>query len=284
MRRGLVSFFDNQLEMPMFGIAEHVAVMFRRRFRPNRAYAAAAPSAQAAVALGGRWHTRFPDTIGVDTGGYAALCEDERATWGLARLGGVAGADVLELGPLEGGHTFMLDRAGAKSVTAIEAHKGAYLRCLIAKEVLDIKSARFLLGDFASYLRETPRHFDLIWASGVLYHMAEPLELLQLLSERTDRLFIWTHFFEDEGDPPHPVRRRAVEFHGATTTQFERPYLQTGHWRFNGGVYSGRAWLRRSDILKALALLGYDRIEIGCEIHEVTPGPSFALAATRLKP
>lgn len=85
---------------------------------------------------------------------------------------------VLELGPLEAGHTYMLEKMGARSIVAVEANSRAYLKCLIVKELFELKRAKFLLGDFVAYLKNNTRHFDLCLASGVLYHMQNPAELL----------------------------------------------------------------------------------------------------------
>jgi hypothetical protein len=251
-----------------------------RRFRQNPGSVAVAPSPQAAVDLGGLWHSVFPDNSGVVTGGYAEAFNDTRANWAIERLGGVSGLEILELGPLEGGHTYMLDRAGAKSVIAVEALKSGYLKCLIAKEVLDIKSAHFLLGNFIPWLEIERRRFDVIWASGVLYHMTEPLRLLELVSKRTDRLYLWTHFYCDD-DVPSYLKVRRVSFFGETISQFERPYFMLRKHNFCGGVCSGRAWLRRSDLLKALEILGFKRIEVGFEDLASPLGPSFAVIAQK---
>lgn len=251
-----------------------------RPFRANVASVSMAPSVQTAVDLGGIWHSVFPSDSGAATGGYANLFSDARTTWAIERLGGVSGLDILELGPLEAGHTYMLDRAGAKSVTAIEALKSAYLKCLIAKEVLDIKSAHFLLGNFVPWLETESRCFDLIWASGVLYHMTEPLRLLELISSRTDRVFLWTHFYRDDAVPPY-LKARSVSLAGETFRQFERPYFLPSRRKSCGGVCTGRAWLRRSDILKALEILGFKRIEIGFEDFANRLGPSFAIVAQK---
>jgi hypothetical protein len=251
-----------------------------RRFRPHAASVVTAPSAQAAIDIGGNWHSVFPDDSPVDSGGYARLFNDPRATWAIERLGGVGGANILELGPLEGGHTYMLDRAGAKSVTAIEALKSGYLKCLIAKEIFNIKSAHFLLGNFVPWLEAEHQRFDLIWAAGVLYHMTEPLKLLELISARTDKMYLWTHFYYDDAVPSH-LKMRNVSFAGMTIPQFERPYLMGRRRTFCGGVCSGRAWLRRSDILKVLEILGFKRIEIAFEDKTGQMGPSFAIVAQK---
>ncbi len=214
------------------------------------------------------------------TGGYAEAFNDGRANWAIERLGGVSGLEILELGPLEGGHTYMLDRAGAKSVIAVEALKSGYLKCLIAKEVLDIKSAHFLLGNFIPWLEIERRRFDVIWASGVLYHMTEPLRLLELIAARTDRIYLWTHFYGDDAVPSY-VKVRQVSFAGTTVPQYERPYVMPSRRTSCGGVFTGRAWLRRRAILDALEILGFSRIEIAFEDSTGKMGPSFAVVAQR---
>ena len=112
------------------------------------------------------------------TGGSSTLFSDSRITWGVEHLDGVADMRALELGSLEGGHTFMLDRLGVAEVTAIEANKLAYLRSLVVKELLGIPSAQFLCGDFPAFLRqavEAGSQWDLCLAIGVLYHQQDPV-------------------------------------------------------------------------------------------------------------
>ena len=49
----------------------------------------------------------------------------------------MAGKTVLELGPLEGAHTYQLHQRGA-NIVAVEASKQAYLKCLITKEIVGL--------------------------------------------------------------------------------------------------------------------------------------------------
>ncbi len=91
----------------------------------------------------------------------------------------------------------MLEKAGSAAVLAIEGNPRAYLKCLVLKEVLDLQRSRFLCGDFVAYLRADPPKADFVVASGVLYHMTNPVELLYLVSRITDCLFLWTHYFDE---------------------------------------------------------------------------------------
>lgn len=64
------------------------------------------------------WSSAVP---GFETGS-SALFDDIRIKWLEAQLGSFAGQRVLDLGPLEGGHTCMMENAGA-SVVAIEGNQ-----------------------------------------------------------------------------------------------------------------------------------------------------------------
>jgi len=258
----------------------------QRDFLPNDACLTQAPSPQATIDLIDGWITAFPESTGIKTGGYAKLFEDARVAWGLGQCGGARDASILELGPLEGAHTYLLDRAGAKSIVAIEGLKRSYLKCLITKEVLGIHSANFLLGNFIPWLENDRRKFDLVWASGVLYHMTEPTHLLRLIAARTGKVFLWTHYYPDDFAPAPPYRAplagvRDVEFNGRLIRHFDRSYMGAMDTAaFCGGVYSGASWLRRGDILAVLADLGLSRIEIAFDQPDAET-PSFAVVATR---
>ena len=117
-------------------------------------YVTTTPSPQNAVDIfAGEWSSKLPEPFAEVRAGSALLFADARLEWGLTQLGGVTGKTVLELGPLEGGHTYMLEQGGAASVVAIEANTRAYLKCLITKELLGLKRARFLCGNFVAFLQ-----------------------------------------------------------------------------------------------------------------------------------
>jgi len=119
------------------------------------AYCTDLPSPQTAVDIfAGEWASRLPAPLQHVQAGSAPLFEIEHVPWGVKALGGVEGQRVVELGPLEGGHTYLLDRMGAAEVVAVEANTRAYLKCLIAKELFDITSARFRCGDALRFLED----------------------------------------------------------------------------------------------------------------------------------
>ena len=246
------------------------------------------PSVQTALdVFQGEWTTELPGEFARHKAGEIPLFQDTRISWLLERMGSIEGMKVLELGPMEGGHTYMLDRAGAERVVAIEANRRAFLKCLIVKEVLGLPKCEFLCGDFVEYLRQSDEQFDLIVASGVLYHMTEPVELLHLAATRTDNLFLWTHFHDRERIDRDPdvarffVSSRESEHAGFSHELHRFQYVDKKWGGFCGGTAVHSHWMTKAGILEALGHFGLDRIETAHEDPNHPHGPCFSLLARR---
>lgn len=246
-----------------------------------------APSRQNVVDIfAGEWSSILP---GLASGGHADLFADARITLLEQHLGPVRGARVLELGPLEGGHSYMLAQLGAESVTAVEANPRAFLRLLCVKELYGLTSVTPLLGDFMPHLRSVqPAAYDIALASGVLYHMTEPLVLLDLLADCADRLCLWTHVYDPElvglradsdlFDPPGPVTLGDFSCQGA----IRRYPGDALAWRgFSGGAEPYATWLTREGILGFLALRGYTDVQVELDHRNHPNGPALAIYARR---
>lgn len=236
----------------------------------------------------GEWWSRLPEPFAGFQAGHIKIFEDARIAWALSQLGGVKDQTILELGPLEGGHSYMFERAGAASVIAIEANPRAYLKCLVVKEILDLARTHFLCGDFIEYLRDSPPRAYAVCASGVLYHMIEPVRLISLLSEVTDRLFLWTHYYDAE--LLRPSRKLFRKF----TAEYEREFdgfhyrlFRYNYWgalavrRFCGGPNHYAHWMRRDDIIACLQHFGFNFIRTNFDVPDHPGGPSFAIVALR---
>lgn len=252
----------------------------------NDNYVTEAPShANAAALFAGKWASQVPGLENVT--GTIGLFDDARVKWLVENRGRFDGQTVLELGPLEGGHSWMLEQAGA-DVLAIEANSHAYLKCLIAKEALGMSKVRFLLGDFDKMLDDTTERFDFILASGVLYHMADPFRTLHNMMRCTDELLIWSHFFDEEAMPPGDPRRQAFsgetferELDGGSMTYHARFYgdveAPTG---FIGGIMNGSVWLERPQTIAVLQRNGFE-VTSFYEHLDHPHGPSACLYARR---
>ena len=251
-------------------------------------YVTEAPSPQTAVDIfAGDWTSQLPEGI-ADTGAQRAdLFDDPRARWAIEEMGGVTGAKVLELGPLEGGHSYMLVRAGATSVMSIEANTRAYLKCLIVKEVLGLDRVRFHCGDFIAYLRTTRDTFDVCFASGVLYHMQNPAELIALAAKVSDRLYIWSHYFDPSMTELTNLTWRfpsstPAEHLGFRHTLHRHVYGDALAWSgFCGAGSAASNWMERDEILACLDHFGWNLQAIGWHEPGHPNGPAFALVAAK---
>lgn len=291
---------------PLWSAADKEPTMFRKKTRPSaetatpqaapapaRAtvldqYVRTAPTNQNAIdVFAGEWTSALPAEADVQAGAVP-LFADPRITWLIDHVGGVDGFRVLELGPLEGGHSAMLHQAGA-SVVAIESNTRAYLKCLVVKEILDLPRCHFLLGDFVPYLQACTDRFDLMLASGVLYHSPDPLAMLEAMGRTADRIAIWTHYFEPAvvaADPgkermfvPEPER---VSWRGHDLVLHRRNYLESLEWTgFCGGPESSALWMERDGLLTVLAELGYSKLTIESDDHANPNGACIMLCAER---
>ncbi len=231
----------------------------------------------------GEWSSAVPGFLS----GSTRLFEDGRIDWFEEKLGTFSGQRVLELGPLEGGHSAMLAQRGA-NVLAIEANMRAYQRCLVVKELLGLSNVKFLLGDFLKYLDKNPPKFDFILASGVLYHMLDPVSVLQRMLRSADKIGIWTHYYDHEtiqsredlkikfSDTPNIVKigDKEIQLH-------DQYYLNALDWKgFCGGMKTSSVWMARHSILDVLEEAGFS-YEIEMDHKDHPNGPAFCVFAEK---
>jgi len=93
---------------------------------------------------------------------------------------------------------------GVASILSIEANTRAYLRCLVIKELLKLRKSQFVLGDFVGYLQNS-KHYDLIVACGVLYHLVNPIEAIAYMSKATDQVYVWTQYYDKNTIDSQPM-------------------------------------------------------------------------------
>jgi len=234
----------------------------------------------------GEWSSRLPPPFDALPAGPLPVFEDPRVAWAIAALGGVEGRQVLEVGPLEGAHTWMLERAGAARVIAVEANARALLRCLIVKELVGLPRTTFLLGDALAYLDASPPPFDAALAVGVLYHMTRPGAFLRALAAAAPRIFVWTAYY----DPLHPPNGSAgtvtevspSDDGGFPHTLYRVDYAREGGGRvFCGGTSAHANWMTRDDILGCVRHAGLTDIEIAFDEPQNAYGASFGFVARR---
>jgi hypothetical protein len=121
----------------------------------------------------------------------------------------------------------------------------------------------------------------------VLYHLRQPVEVLKDMARVSDRLFLWTHYYDPVAlDRPEVAvhfasqNARAVDDFEFTEHRYE--YKDALAWNgFCGGSASYANWLERDAILECLRRAGFRSIEIGFDDPMTRHGPAFALVAQR---
>ena len=240
----------------------------------------------------GSWSTIFLDKNNRNiTDGYFDATRDNRINWLLEKFN-VENKKVLELGPLEAGHTIMLENNGA-DVTSIESNIGAFLRCLIVKNQYNLNT-KFILGDFTKMVFDE-NQFDLVVASGVLYHMVDAIQLLEQIASYSKSLFLWTHYFEPDLKLWNPNLKNKLrqgkwnykdpkvqEYNGLSVRIIKQHYEEALGWDgFCGGPEEYSYWIIKEDLLNLLKKLGFNKIEIAFDTPRHVNGPSFCVFAEK---
>lgn len=221
----------------------------------------------------GHWKSALPSELNLVTGTEQIFARDPRVVWAQELIpGGFQGREILELGPFEGYDTRLFETLGARAVWALEGNNINFLKCLVLKEALGL-NAKLLYGDFRKFLRACQRRFDVVWASGVLYHSEDPIDLVEQIARCTNCLFIWTHYstrpFANGRPSQFPVEERKVvqTSHGATVELHKQLYFASGQagslpLRWAGGSQAHSYWLTREGLLALLRAEGFDRIDV----------------------
>jgi hypothetical protein len=147
------------------------------------------------------------------------------------------------------------------------------MRCLITKEIAGLTRSKFWLGDFMKALESWDQSYDLIVACGVLYHIKEPLRLLELAARRSRAIYIWTHVVTEEALPPSDPRHLVLaptlevhQFHGIDVRAYRRT---DGHAEDNvtfcRDTNDGQRWLHRGSVVDLPAPLTPRRGSAGIE-------------------
>lgn len=143
----------------------------------------------------GPWVTRFR-VAGMELGGDYLAEADPRLARFFEHFPNPG--RVLELGCLEGGHTFPLARR-ATAVVAIDARADNLARARWLARFYPSHNIRFEQADLEHAPLDQLGPFDVVFNVGLLYHLVEPWGLLARLARLAPWLFLWTHVARDFG-------------------------------------------------------------------------------------
>jgi SAM-dependent methyltransferase len=213
------------------------------------------------------WVTRFR-LKGIEYGGTFDAMNDDRISQFFQYF--PKATTILELGALEGGHSFALaNAANVKRVVAAEGRSSNIDKALFVQRVLNSNKVEFVQANLENFELAPLGNFDAVFCSGLLYHLPEPWKLIEQCARVSPNLFIWTHY--------------AGENEAKETLQGLR-----GKWHQEGGLLdplSGLSkrsfWPTLGSLVSILTASGYRTIHlIGNELTHVN-GLAVTLAAAR---
>ncbi len=246
-------------------------------------YIPSMPSLQNSIDSIPGWYTSFPPQFGLKAGSFAAY-SDRRIAWAIERYGSINGRHVLEIRSFEAGHASVLEAAGAR-VDAIEGDPVAFLRCLIAREIYGLTRAKFWLGDFMKSLENSEQHYDLIVACGVMHRLENPLRFIELVSKRTDALFL-----SDDPVARNAVYARAQRFveadkaqrpPGLGTLMLRRNFANADSVTPSLDISAQSRQFPGDDLLGALKAFGFTNLRTASEQFDHPSEPTMAVFARK---
>jgi len=213
------------------------------------------------------WVTKFR-LHGVEYGGQFDALNDDRISQFFQYF--PQAATILELGALEGGHSFALaNRPTVERVVAAEGRSSNIDKALFVQRLLNSDKVKFVQANLENFELSPLGNFDAVFCSGLLYHLPEPWKLIEQCAGVSPNLFIWTHY--------------AGENEAQETLQGLR-----GKWHQEGGLLdplSGLSkrsfWPTLGSLVSMLTANGFRTIHlIGNELTHVN-GFAVTLAAAR---
>jgi hypothetical protein len=151
------------------------------------------------------------------------------------------------------------------------------------------RDIRLLPWRFHVWLENPPSRYDFIVASGVLYHMQDPIRLLELVSRNADAFYLWTHYYDKKAMPTDDLRHTPFVgepeiqmINGIPVHLYTRSYH--GAWQsksFCGGIHDLHRWIEKDDIISVIQSFGFNDIRVAHDEPAHQNGPSFSIFARR---
>lgn len=194
-------------------------------------------------------------------GGYLDPWKDNRLTTFFEHFPNLG--HVMELSCLFGDHTIELARR-AEKVTVVE---GRQANILVAKERVKqagLTNVEFILANMEDEVPDVGA--DVIFCSGLLYHLPKPWEFLARL--KAPKLFLWTHFTTEPTDVlPEGYKGSWWNEHG-----IHDPHSGMSRFSF---------WFTQDSLIKALGEVGYIPDFISYSTGWLASGPNLMMVCSR---
>jgi hypothetical protein len=177
---------------------------------------------------------------------------------------------ILELGSLEGAHTFLLASApGVRRVLAIEGREANLRKSRFVQEVLEIRNVEFAQANLENTRLADFGKFDSVFCSGLLYHLPEPWKLIEQLPSIAPTLFIWTQYAaENEAHDVGQGFRGKIHGEGGPDEPLS-------------GLSATATWLTLDSLRELLTASGYGTVRVIHDDPTHPNGPAVTIGATR---
>jgi hypothetical protein len=176
---------------------------------------------------------------------------------------------ILELGSLEGAHTFiMAQRPGVRRVLALEGRELNLRKARFVQEQLLIPNVTFAQANLEKSDLAAFGKFDAVFCSGLIYHLPEPWKLISQLPAIAPNLFIWTHYAaEADTEVVSGDLRGKIHSEGGPAEPLS-------------GMSATATWLTLGSLITSLTRSGYESIRVIDNDLTHVHGPAVTIGAT----
>ena len=176
---------------------------------------------------------------------------------------------ILELGALEGAHTFMLaEHRGVKRVLALEGRERNLRKARLIQDLLHVRNAEFAQANLEGSDLSAFGKFDAVFCSGLLYHLPKPWKLIERLPPIAPSLFIWTHYAPD------------AEAEVISNGLRGKIYVEGGSEEPLSGMSPTSTWLTLGSLITALTRSGFGSVHVIHNDLTHANGPAVVIGAT----
>lgn len=237
------------------------------------------PPTEPQLTVGNEWWDLFPFTahrIELAPGIHTCLdgtdaAKDLRTEVVLAAAGGsLAGLSVVDLGSLEGAFALEFARRGATHVLGVEARPLNARRCQIAASLLGLPNVTFRVGDVNRAILDSAEPFDIVFASGILYHLATPAEFLRNARKACRSFAVIDTHVADAEVPFKDCSQEIVEhrcggdvYRGRAFWEFDRDAAEVdrNHMLWAAWDNPESFWPFEADLVRMMYDAGFARVE-----------------------
>ena len=177
---------------------------------------------------------------------------------------------ILELGALEGAHSFILaQRLGVKRVVALEGREANLRKSRFVQELLQIGNVEFAQANLEHADLSAFGKFDAVFCCGLLYHLPEPWKLIEQCASVAPLLFIWTQYAaENEAHDMGRGLRGKIHVEGGADEPLS-------------GMSATATWLTLDSLRALLVASGYESVEVLHDDPAHANGPAVTIGASR---